>query len=77
VSFQVNVSNVVGALVVDGQANGFIVDDEPQSFPDHPRPGWMFRCQWHEKAGRSWPAIDLEHDDNNAAPAAQANEMSR
>jgi hypothetical protein len=32
-SFHVNVSNVVGALVVDGQANGFIVDDEPPVVP--------------------------------------------
>jgi hypothetical protein len=25
-----------------------------------------------EKAGQSRPAIDLDHDDNNAPPAAQA-----
>lgn len=31
--FHVNVSNVVGALVVGGQADGFIVDDEPPIIP--------------------------------------------
>jgi hypothetical protein len=31
--FHVNVSNVVGALVVDGQADGDIVDDEPPIIP--------------------------------------------
>jgi hypothetical protein len=32
-SFQVKVSNVVGALVVDGEANGNIVDDDPPGIP--------------------------------------------
>jgi hypothetical protein len=31
----------------------------------------------NKKAGLGRPAIDLDHDDNDAAPAAHANEMSR
>jgi hypothetical protein len=31
--FMVNISNVIGAVVLNGQANGDIIDDEPPIIP--------------------------------------------